>query len=167
MPKALAVLALLVLPGCAASASAADPVSSVMPTAPPATLTPAPPASILDEVREAYDRSWAVYAAAVGRVDPSRLPDAFAGPALVLKRGEVARLLAAGEAIRVRVRHHLDVALVDADTAVVTDVLENHMVRVDARTRRPLEADPDDRLTRAYTLRREGGTWKVTEAVAL
>ena len=41
------------------------------------------------------------------------------------------------------------------------------MVRVDARTRRPLEADPDDRLTRAYTLRLEGGTWKVTEAVAL
>ena len=154
--------------GCTASASAARPATSgVTPTVPPATLAPAPPPSILDEVRDAYDRSWDVYAAAVGRGDGSRLGEAFAGPALVLKRQEVARLRAAGAAIRVRVRHHLDVALVDAETAVVTDVLENHMVRVDARTRQPVEADPDDRLTRASTLRMEGGTWKVTEAVAL
>ena len=66
-----------------------------------------------------------------------------------------------------RVAHHLEVALVDAETAVVTDVLDNHMVRVDARTGRALESDPDGTLTRAYTLRREGGTWKVTDAVAL
>ena len=41
------------------------------------------------------------------------------------------------------------------------------MVRVDARTRQPVEPDPANRLTRAYTLREEDGTWKVTEAVAL
>jgi hypothetical protein len=79
----------------------------------------------------------------------------------------VADLDRAGAAIRVRVVHHAEVALIDAETAVVTDAFENHMVRVDARTRRPLEPDPDDRLTRAYTLRLEGGTWKVTDAVAL
>jgi hypothetical protein len=166
VPKAPVVLALLMLVGCARAA--ADPsATGAAPTVPPATLAPTPPMSTLGEVRDAYDRSWAVYAAAVGRVDPSRLGEAFAGPALVLERAEVVRLRAAGAAIRVRVRHHPDVALVDADTAVVTDALEDHMVRVAARTRRPLEADPNDRVTRAFTLRREGGTWKVTESVAL
>ena len=165
MPKALAVLPLLVLLGCTADASASS--SPVRPTAPAATLAPSPPASVVDEVRAAYDRSWAVYAAAVGRVDPDGLPRAFADSALALRRREVQALARDGTAIRVRVRHHAEVAMVDADTALVTDVLENHMVLVDARTREPLEPDPDDRLTRAYTLRRLGGTWKVTEAVAL
>jgi len=165
VPKALAVLSLSVLLGCTADASATG--TPVHPTVPAATLAPAPPRSVLEEVRAAYDRSWAVYAAAVGRVDPSGLPRAFADSALVLRRREVAALERDGTAIRVRVRHHAEVAMVDAETAIVTDVLENHMVRVDARTRRPLEPDPDDRLTRAYTLRRLGGTWKVTEAVAL
>ncbi len=167
MPKALAVLPLLMLLGCAAGASAAPSASGVSPTIPVPTLAPAPPASVLDDVREAYDRSWAVYAAAVGRVDATGLPRAFADSALILKRREVAALARDGAALRVRVTHHAEIALVDAETALVTDVLENHMVRVDAATRRPLEADPADELTRAYTLRRRGGTWKVTEAVAL
>jgi hypothetical protein len=149
-------------------AGAAPAVDPVVPTVPrPLTSVPAPGPSDLEDVEAAYLRSWAVYARAVGHADPSGLPRAFAGSALVLKRREVERLRQAGEGIRVRVRHHPEVALLDADTAVVTDVLENHMVRIDARSRRPLEADPEDRLTRAYTLRREAGTWKVTEAVAL
>ena len=130
-------------------------------------MAPAPPMAVVDEVRAAYDRSWVVYADAVGQSDPSGLPTAFAGPALTLKRREVAALARDGAALLVRVTHHAEVALIDAETAVVTDVLENHMVRVDAATRRALEPDPDDRLTRAYTLRLEDGTWKVTEAVAL
>jgi hypothetical protein len=167
VPKAFVVIPLAVLLGCAADASATGSGSAVVPTVPPATSAPAPSRTVLDDVRAAYDRSWAVYAAAVGRTDTSLLDRAFAGPALVIKQREVAGLRRAGEAIRVRVRHHLDVALIDAETAVVTDVLENHMVRVDARTREPVEADPANRLTRAYTLRQEDGTWKVTEAVAL
>jgi hypothetical protein len=158
---------LLVLPACAADASASSAGVDVQPTVPPATLAPAPPRTVLQEVRAAYDRSWAVYARAVGRADPSGLGAAFAGPALTLRTREVAALRYAGEVVRVRVAHHAEVALVDAETAVVTDVLENHMVRLDAATGRPLEADPANRLTRAYTLREEAGTWKVTEAVAL
>lgn len=123
--------------------------------------------SVLEEVEAAYRRSWAVYADAVGRVDGSRLAEAFGASALILRRREVEALRRAGQAITVRVTHDLEVTLVDAVTAVVTDVLGNHMVRVDGRTGRPLEPDPDSTLTRAYTLRREGGTWKVTEAVAL
>jgi hypothetical protein len=165
--KVLRVLPLLLLLGCAAGASATEAGRGNRPTLPPATLAPAPPGSVLDDVRDAYDRSWAVYAAAVGRVDASGLPRAFDDSALILKRREVAALAREGAAIRVRVRHHAEVALVDAETAVVTDVLENHMVRVDADTREPLEPDPADQLTRAYTLRLRGGTWKVTEAVAL
>ncbi len=152
--------------GCATGAGAAN-GRLAEPTIPPSTMAPAPPLSVLDEVEAAYRRSWAVYADAVGRVDTSHLAEAFGDRALGLRRREVAGLRRAGEAIAVRVAHHLEVALVDAETAVVTDVLDNHMVRVDARTGRALESDPDGTLTRAYTLRREGGTWKVTDAVAL
>ena len=167
MPKASAVLPLLVLLGCAADASASSAADPVRPTVPTVGLAPAPPASVLDDVRAAYDRSWAVYAAAVGRVDASDLRRAFADSALILRRREVAGRARDGAAVRVRVTHHADGVLVDAETAIVTDVLDNHMVRVDAETRRPLEPDPADQLTRAYTLRLQGGTWKVTEAAAL
>ena len=153
--------------GCAADAGAASSGRRVEPTVPAPTVAPAPPMSVLDEVEAAYRHSWAIYADAVGRVDGSRLADAFGASALILRQREIAALRRAGEAVTVRVDHHLDVVLVDAETAVVTDVLDNHMVRVDARTGRALEPDPDGTLTRAYTLRQEGGTWKVTEAVAL
>jgi hypothetical protein len=167
VPKAIAVLSFLVLLGCTADASATSAADPVHPTVPTVGLAPAPPASILDDVRAAYDRSWAVYAAAVGQVDASGLRRAFADSALILRRREIAELAREDAAVRVRVTHHADVALVDAETAIVTDVLDNHMVRVDARTRRPLEPDPADQLTRAYTLRLQDGTWKVTEAAAL
>ena len=170
MPKrsALLLLALVLAgPGCTADAGAAPTGRTVEPTAPAPTVAPAPPLAALEEVEAAYRRSWAVYADAMGRVDASDLAEAFGASALVLRRREVEALRRAGEAVRVRVTHDLEVALVDAVTAVVTDVLGNHMVRVDARTGRPLEPDPGGTLTRAYTLRREGGTWKVTEAVAL
>ena len=163
------VLVGLVLAGCSAPAAAtagAPVVHPTVPTTSPAT-DPGPGPGTVARVRAAYLTSWDAYAAAVGRGDAGLLDRAFAGPALVLKRREVAALVAAGEAIRVRVVHHAEVTLIDERTAVVTDVIENHMVRVDARTRRALEPDPAGRLTRASTLRREDGTWKVTEAVAL
>jgi hypothetical protein len=150
--------------GCAADAAATG--APVVPTVPPTTVA-VPDRSVPDEVRAAYLRSWTTYARAVGTVDAAGLPAAFAGPALTLREQEVERLRRAGEAVRVRVVNHAEVALVDGETAVVTDTLENHMVRVDAATGRPLEPDPGGQLTRAYTLRREDGTWKVTEAVAL
>jgi hypothetical protein len=146
-----------------------SPVVATAPTSPPPAVTPRAPAprSVVHQVEAAYLRAWAVYAEAVGRVDEGDLGQAFAGRALVLKREEVADLRRQGRAIRVDVHHHYEIALLDAETAVVTDLLRNHMVLVDARTREPVEPDPDDILARAYTLRRRGGTWKVTDAVAL
>lgn len=166
-PALLLLSLVLVGSGCAADAGAAPTGRTAGPTVPAPTVAPAPPLAALDEVEAAYRRSWAIYADAMGRLDASDLAEAFGASALVLRRREVEALRRAGEAVRVRVTHDLEVALVDAVTAVVTDVLGNHMVRVDARTGRPLEPDPGGTLTRAYTLRREGGTWKVTEAVAL
>ena len=159
-PALLLLSLVLVGSGCAADAGPPPPGRTAGPTVPAPTVAPAPPLAALDEVEAAYRRSWAVYADAMGRLDASDLAEASGASALVVR-------LRAGEAVRVRVTHDLEVALVDAVTAVVTDVLGNHMVRVDARTGRPLEPDPGGTLTRAYTLRREGGTWKVTEAVAL
>jgi hypothetical protein len=144
------------------------PVAATAPTVPPTVATtPAVVPTLAEDVEAAYLRAWRVYAEAVGRQDASRLHRAFAASALALKRDEVADLRRRGLAIRVDVRHHLEVALLDGRTAVVTDLVGNHMVLIDARTRRPVEPDPDDVLARAYTLRLLGGTWKVTEAVAL
>lgn len=166
MRRRLAIAA-LVATAAACGRAEATPGPLVVPTTPPATLAPAPDRSVPAQVEAAYRRAWATYAEAVGRLDPGVLDRAFAGPALTLRRAEVAALRAAGEAIRVRVGHDLEVALVDPETAVVTDVLDNHMVRVDAETGRALEPDPASRLTRATTLRLQDGSWKVTEAVAL
>ena len=166
-PALLLLVLTLAGAGCASDAAATSSGRLVEPTVPPTTAAPALPVSVLDVVEAAYRRSWAVYADAMGRVDASRLAEAFGASALILRQREVAALRRAGEAVSVRVDHHLDVVLVDAQTAVVTDVLDNHMVRVDARTGQPLEPDPGGTLTRAYTLREEDGTWKVTEAVAL
>ncbi len=170
MPRrpVLLFLALTLLGGgCATDAGAQAGRPVVEPTVPPPTVAPAPPPSVLEEVEAAYRRSWVVYAAAVGRVDPAPLAEAFGASALTLRRREVEALRRAGEAVAVEVTHDLEIVLVDAETAVVTDVLDNHMVRVDARTGQALEPDPGGTLTRAYTLREEAGTWKVTEAVAL
>jgi hypothetical protein len=168
MRSALLLLALTVAgAGCATGAGATPNGRLAEPTIPPSTTAPAPPLAVLARVEAAYRRSWAVYTDAVSRVDASHLAEAFGDGALRLRRRDVEALRRAGEAIAVRVAHRLDVTLVDAETAVVTDVLDNHMVRVDARTGRALEPDPNGTITRAYTLRREGGTWKVTDAVAL
>jgi len=166
-PASLLLALALLGAGCATDAGAASTGRLVEPTTPPTTVAAALPLSVLDEVEAAYRRSWVVYADAVGRVDASHLAEAFGASALILRRREVAALRRAGEAVIVRVDHDLEVVLVDGETAVVTDVLDNHMVRVDARTGQALEPDPDGTLTRAYTLRREAETWKVTEAVAL
>lgn len=165
--RRLLLTALLVLAGPACTRGAGASPSGAGPTVadPPRATTPALP--VVAEIEAAYLRSWAVYAAAVGRVDPGHLPTAFADSALTLKRREVAGLRRSGHALRVRVGHDPEIVLIDAVTAVVTDRLRNHTVLVDARTRRPLEPDPRQILTRAYTLRRDGGPWKVTEAVAL
>ncbi len=163
-------LSLLVVGATACGGDAgATPGPPLEPTIPVVADRGAPPSarSVRAEVAAAYRRAWSVYRRAVGGPDAGPLPLAFSGPALALKRAEVADLARQGQAVRVEVVHHPEITLVDERTALVTDRLENHMVLVDADTRRPLEPDPDDVLVRAYTLRRHRGTWTVTEAVAL
>src|SRR6266540_462845 len=72
-----------------------------------------------DELLAAYDRSWEVYADALRRLDPSRLPSAFAGRALRAVRSEVANQKAKRQPVRIRVEHHPRVLLVRAADGVV------------------------------------------------
>lgn len=112
-----ALLLLLFLSGCAADAAAVGP--EVVPTVLPA-VAPAP-----GEVRAAYRSAWSAYR--------DGGTSGFSASALVLARRR---------ALPAR-RGPIEVRLVDADTAVVSDA------------------------TSACTLRREGGSWHVTEAAAL
>jgi len=113
----------------------------------------------------AYLRSWQVYADALRRLDPSRLPTAFAGDALRLARQEVADHQAQGHPSLVRVEHHPKVLLVSATDGVVQDNYRNHSVLLDPTSGAPVEADPNETVYQRQSLKRSGGVWKVVEVI--
>lgn len=95
-------------------------VTVVRPASPPTSpRSPTPstrPCSATDQTKEqavlaAYARSWDVYADAMRRLDPSRLPTAFAGPALEAGRRDVASQKAKNEPVLIDVNHHPKVVL--------------------------------------------------------
>lgn len=127
--------------------------------APPTTL------SAKAELLAAYDRSWEVYADALRRLDPSRLPTAFAGSALRVAQEEVAEHKAKGQPSLVRVTHRARVLLVTATDGVVQDNYTNHSVLLDPVTGMPTEPDPNEVVYQRQSLKRSNGVWKVVEVI--
>ena len=160
------------LAACRSGAGASPPAPAPGPTAPPvggaaATTTAALPTSPREQVEAAYLRSWAAYARAVATRDPPGLEQAYGGRALELVRSEVIRRRAENRPARARVDHDYTIRLRDADTATVIDGYLSHQVRIDPATGRAIEPDPRERRLEAYTLRRIGDDWLVTEVVGL
>jgi hypothetical protein len=134
----------------------------------PSRSAPAEPTtsrSAADELLAAYDRSWQVYADALRRLDPSRLPSAFAGNALRVAREEVAEHKAKRHPSLVRVEHHPKVLRVTGTDAVVEDNYTNHSVLLDPATGRPVEPDPNEVVYQHQSLKRINGVWKVVEVI--
>jgi hypothetical protein len=164
-PLALAVtLTAVLLAGCSHHTPATPPSStgSAVPTtnpAPPTTL------SAKAELLAAYNRSWEIYADALRRLDPSRLPEAFAGSALRAVQSEVASQKAMRQPVRIDVEHHPKVLLITAADGVVGDQGVNHSVVLNPSTGQPAEPDPNERFRERRSLKFLGSTWKVVEII--
>lgn len=144
--------------GCAGGGGGDGPSAVV--TAPERTTTTL--SAVEREVEAAYLKSWDIYARALDSLDGSELPTTHAGRALESVRAEVTRLRMANTPVRVRVDHSLTVRLLSHQSAEVVDRYVNHMVLVDAKTREPIEPDPNRRVRYVFTLKLIGGMWKVT-----
>jgi hypothetical protein len=122
-------------------------------------------AAVEAELLAAYDRSWAVYADALRRLDPTQLPSAFAGNALKLAQQEVAEHKAKRQPSLVRVTHRARVLLVTATDGVVQDNYTNHSVLLDPASGKPTEPDPNEVIYQRQSLKRIQGVWKVVEVI--
>ena len=163
---ALAIVVALLLAGCSGDTGSTAPSTTVsVPSttaAPPVTPTTL---SAKAELLAAYNRSWEIYADALRRLDPSRLPTAFDGSALRLARQEVGEHKANGQPSLVRVTHRARVLLVTATDGVVQDNYTNHSVLVDPTTGKPTEPDPNEVVYQRQSLKRIKGAWKVVEVI--
>lgn len=151
----------------AAPSTTAEPTSTTtsVPERPASTTTTAfDPATIEGEVEAAYLRSWDVYADAVYNLhlDEQALAEVFAEEHLQTKVDEIRGRVEDGRAALVRIDHDYEIDLVDDSTAIVIDRYQNHQVLIDPETKEPIEADPDELVVDAITLRLISGAWKVT-----
>jgi hypothetical protein len=165
---ALAIaLAAVVLAGCGDDTKSTPPGTTGS-AAPSITATSSATPTTLSakaELLAAYNRSWDVYADALRRLDPSRLPTAFASSALRLAQQEVAEHKANGQPSLVRVTHRARVLLVTATDGVVQDNYTNHSVLLDPATGKPTEPDPNEVIYQRQSLKRIDGVWKVVEVI--
>jgi hypothetical protein len=159
-----AALLAAVVAGCG-DTPASSPTTTTAAAAPTTSAAPPTTLSAKAELLAAYDRSWAVYADALRRLDPTQLPSAFAGNALKLAQQEVAEHKAKRQPSLVRVSHRARVLLVTATDGVVQDNYTNHSVLLDPASGKPTEPDPNEVIYQRQSLKRIGGVWKVVEVI--
>lgn len=146
-----------------ATLAAGDPTTTTT-AAPPATTastTTSAPTTVEGAVEAAYLRSWEVYADAMLRLDPARLPEVYTGAALDGRRDEIADRTATRTPARMDVEHDYEIVVVDEANALVLERYRDHSVLLDGTTMQPLGPDPDQIVHREYVLRREADGWRV------
>ena len=158
-------------PGTALASSGAAPPGTVVPYPPPepdAADLPPPAPPLPPEQREllaAHARYWELYAEALLALDASRLPEVMTGARLERAREEIARLRAAGHAVRLDVESEPVVGMLRGGEAVVIDRYRNQSYLVDAESLRPVSARGVATTVHAsFSLVREEGRWKVAES---
>ncbi len=171
-----AVALALVVAACSSSDPEATPTTPAEPvgtdsttttTAPerPAstTTTGYDPASIEGQVEAAYLRSWDVYAEAVYnlQLDEEALAEVYAGEGLINVRTEIDGRIGDGRAALAKVDHMYRIAVTDDTTASVLDELTNHQVLIDAKTKDPIEVEPNQVQVLNFVMNRIGGQWRV------
>ncbi len=142
-----------------------DGASGATPTTPPPTPPSETPTDVKAEVEQAYLAAWDVWADALVELDTSRLPETFTGRALKLITSQVEEQSQANEPVQIRAEHNYMIAILDEETASVDDRYINHNVRLDPETLEPIEADPNRREHRSFTLKLVGGTWKIARII--
>jgi hypothetical protein len=138
--------------------------TTTAPERPASTTTTAyDPAALEGQVEAAYLRSWDVYADAVYhlRLDEQALAQVYADPLLTVVRTELEGRIRDGRASHVRVEHAYTIEMTGQATAAVIDSYVNHQVLIDPGSKEPREADPNETITDAFTLRLVGTNWVV------
>lgn len=160
--------------GAAPTTTDGAPVTSTTTSTAPerqaSTTTTAYDASTVEgQVEAAYLRSWDVYADAVYNLvlDEQALAESFGGEHLETKRNEIEGRIRDGRASWVRIEHNYTIEMIDQETAIVIDRYRNHQVLIDPATKQPVEADPNEDVVDAATLRLQEGVWKVTRIEGL
>lgn len=134
-------------------------------TVTPPVTTSSTPTDPRAQVEQAYLHAWDVWAAALLKLDPTHLNEAFTGRALELITAQVQEQKRSDQPIRVRAEHDYTVAILNATTASVDDHYINHNVRLDPKTLEPIEPDPNNPEHRSFTLRLVDGTWKIARII--
>jgi hypothetical protein len=160
----VAMLAVVLLAGCD-DGTASIPTTTAGSAAPSTIAAPPTTVSAKAELLAAYGRSWEVYADALRRLDPGRLPSAFAGRALRAAQQEVVTQKAINQPVRISVVHRTRVLRVTADEGLVEDNYRNHSVVLDPKTGAPTEPDPNEVVYQRQSLKRINGVWKVVEII--
>lgn len=140
-----------------------EPTTTTAPERPASTTTTEfDPSTVEGEVEAAYLKSWDVYADAVYhlRLDEQALASVYAEEAYDLRKAEIERRTGEGRASLVHVEHDYEI-LVEREAANVVDHYLNHQVLIDPETKRPIEADPNERLLVNTRLELIDGAWRV------
>jgi hypothetical protein len=166
--SAASLLLLLVVAGVGTGACSGSGTSASAPPAPnapapkalAATTTTSPPLPEV-AVRTAYLRSWDDYARAVWNLDPRGLDRTYARDALGVVQDEVDQRIRERRRSRVEVAHDLQVIVINADHAAVTDNVVNSSVAVNADTGADLEVRHPEPVLFQMMLEKIDGAWKV------
>lgn len=118
------------------------------------------------QVEKAYLRFWDAWAKANETLDPTVLDDAMTGEALAQARALVEEGRAKNEPIRIRVEHNYHIVITHESLATVEDSFLDRSVELEPETGQPVGPEVNETIRNSYTLKKEGGTWKVAEIIA-
>ena len=167
----VAGLALVLLAACRGEEESPVTATATPATTPQDSATPVPtpsPTTTLsndEAVIASYERYWEVYAEALANLDVSQLEEVMMGARLERAIREVEGLRSRNQAVRVLVELHPEVAVLDADRAVVVDEYTNQSYLIDPQTKEPIAGTGEEQSRRdTFTLLRIDGAWKVAQA---
>ncbi|MEX2293626.1 MAG: hypothetical protein WD691_07530 [Acidimicrobiales bacterium] len=148
----------------APATTAARVTTTTVPVRPTSTTTTIyDPATVEGQVEAAYLKSWDVYAEAVYNLelDEQAFADVYADPLLGVVLSEIGSRIDDERAALVRVDHDYSVQLTGLMTAAIIDTYQNHQVLIDPISKEPVEPDPNETITDAFTLRIVEARWVV------
>ena len=164
-------------PSIAAAASPAGPpvLASTAPSASPASVAASAASSALpslrvatdplsQEIEQAYLHYWDIRAQAYLTLDPSHLGEVMAGAELSREAQQVKDFQTQGHAAKLDVDHHILLAKVAPDSAVVYDEYLNRSLFVDPKTGQVIPtSDPPITEKISFNLQKIDGVWKVVD----
>jgi hypothetical protein len=141
-------------PSQAASAASASAASSSA-----VSMSP-----LAQEVQTAYLHYWDIREQAYLTLDASHLSDVMTGNELARAQKQIADMKAQNQAAKLQVDHHIAVAQVTSDHAVVLDEYVNRSVYVNPVTREEIPTSaPSETLSISFDMRKVDGIWKVDD----